>query len=425
LFVNTQHIIIRIDKRMNKLLIALLLALLAGVVTAEVFFDEEFKGDWESRWIKSESREDNGKIEGDAEHGLKTTQDARFYQYSASFPAFSNRDKTLVFQYEIRHGQNIDCGGGYLKLLPAGYDPKKFNGDTPYAIMFGPDICGGTKRTHVIFTYKGKNHLIKNDIPCEHDTFSHVYTLIVKPDQTFQVLIDNEEKRSGKLTEAFDFLPSKEINDPNAKKPEDWVDSPKIADPTDVKPEGYDTIAQQIPDPDAKKPEDWDDDLDGEWTAPMIDNPEFKGQWKPKMIDNPDYKGPWVHPQVPNPDYVEDDDIHAFDNLAGVGIEIWQVKSGTTFDNILVTDDEKLARKEAEESIADLKEQKAKKEKEDEEQRKKFEEERKKEEEKKKEEDANKKDDDKDDDKDDHKDDHDDHKDDHDDHHHKDDKDEL
>jgi len=395
---------------MNKFVVLLLLALVAAV-TAKTYFHEEFEGDWESRWVKSESREDNGKVTVDAEDGLKTTQDARFYQYSVAFPSFSNKDKTLVFQFEIRHGQNIDCGGGYLKLLTSGFDPKNFNGDTPYAIMFGPDICGGTKRTHVILTYKGKNHLIKNDVPCEHDTLSHVYTLIIKPDQTFRVLIDNEEKRAGSLTEAFDFLPPKEINDPNAKKPTDWVDNAKIPDPTDVKPENYDSIAQQIPDPEAKKPEDWDDDLDGEWTAPMIDNPEFKGTWKAKQIDNPDYKGPWVHPKVDNPEYAEDDSIYAFNNLAGVGLEIWQVKSGTTFNDILVTDDEEVAKKEAEEVLAKLKEQKAKKDKEDEEQRKKFEEERKKDEEKKKAEEADKKDDDKDDDKDDKTDDKDDDKD--------------
>lgn len=63
-----------------------------------------------------------------------------------------------------------------------------FGGDTPYSIMFGPDICGySTKKVHVIFTYKGKNHLIKKDIKAESDTLSHVYTLVVKPDNTYQV----------------------------------------------------------------------------------------------------------------------------------------------------------------------------------------------------------------------------------------------
>ena len=27
----------------------------------------------------------------------------------------------------------------------------------------------------------------------------------------------------------------------------------------------------------------------GEWTRPMIQNPNYKGKWKPPMIDNPDY----------------------------------------------------------------------------------------------------------------------------------------
>jgi calreticulin len=55
----------------------------------------------------------------------------------------------------------------------------------------------------------------------------------------------------------------------------------------DVKPEGHDDIPARLADPEAEKPDDWDDEDDGEWEAPMIDNPEFKGEWKAKMIDNP------------------------------------------------------------------------------------------------------------------------------------------
>lgn len=34
--------------------------------------------------------------------------------------------------------------------------------------LAGPDICGySTKKVHVIFNYKGKNHLIKKDIKCK------------------------------------------------------------------------------------------------------------------------------------------------------------------------------------------------------------------------------------------------------------------
>jgi calreticulin len=65
---------------------------------------------------------------------------------------------------------------------------KDFGGDTPYSIMFGPDICGfGTRKTHVILPYKGKNHLIKKDIKAETDQLTHVYTLRLMPNNTYSV----------------------------------------------------------------------------------------------------------------------------------------------------------------------------------------------------------------------------------------------
>jgi len=331
-------------------LIVLLLGLVAASI-AEVFFREEFDdAGWESRWVKSTSKGSEagevdataGKYYADAnDKGLHTKQDARFYQVSAKIPkAFSNRGKDLVFQFSVKHEQNIDCGGGYFKLLPGPLDQTKFNGDSKYYVMFGPDICGSsTKKTHVILNYKGENKLIKKDVKAESDQYSHVYTLILHPDNTYQVKIDGAEVQKGSLKEDWDFLLPREINDPAAKKPADWVDEKQIPDPTDVKPAGYDDIAKEIADPDAKKPDDWDDELDGSWEAPMINNPEYKGEWKAKMIDNPAYKGEWVHPKVPNPDFVDDDAIYAFDDIAFVGLEVWQVKAGTIFDHIIVTDD--------------------------------------------------------------------------------------
>jgi len=122
-----------------------------------------------------------------------------------------------------------------------------------------------------------------------------------------------------------------------------------MADPDDVKPEGYDDIPKQIVDPEASKPDDWDTDADGEWEAPMIANPDYKGPWKAKQIDNPDYKGPWVHPEIDNPDYVSDDTLYSYESFGAIGIDIWQVKSGTIFDNIIITN----SVKEAESFLAD------------------------------------------------------------------------
>jgi len=71
----------------------------------------------------------------------------------------------------------------------------------------------------------------------------------------------------------------------------------------------------------------------------MIDNPEYRGEWNPRMIVNPAYKGPWVHPEIDNPDYKEDPDLYLrCQDCSYVGFELWQVKSGTIFDDILVTD---------------------------------------------------------------------------------------
>lgn len=65
---------------------------------------------------------------------------------------------------------------------------KDFGGETPYSIMFGPDICGYvTKKVHAILTHKDKNHLIKSEVPAKTDQLSHVYTLHIKPDNTYTV----------------------------------------------------------------------------------------------------------------------------------------------------------------------------------------------------------------------------------------------
>uniref|UniRef100_A0A493TFL0 Calreticulin n=1 Tax=Anas platyrhynchos platyrhynchos TaxID=8840 RepID=A0A493TFL0_ANAPP len=240
---------------------------------------------WTQRWVESKHKPDYGrfvltagKFYGDAEKdkGIQTSQDARFYALSSRFEPFSNRDKTLVVQFTVKHEQNIDCGGGYVKLFPAGLSQEDMHGDSEYNIMFGPDICGpGTKKVHVIFNYKGKNVLINKDIRCKDDEFTHLYTLIVRPDNTYEVKIDNSKVESGSLEDDWDFLPPKKIKDPEAKKPEDWDERAKIDDPEDSKPEDWDK-PEHIPDPDAKKPEDWDEEMDGEWEPPVIQNPEYK-----------------------------------------------------------------------------------------------------------------------------------------------------
>lgn len=158
--------------------------------------------------------------------------------------------------------------------------------------------------------------------------------------------------RSGDLANNFDFLEPETIKDAEAKKPEDWVDDAKITDPEAKKPDDWEDHPAEIPQPDAVKPDDWDDEDDGEWEAPMIDNPDFEGEWTPKMIDNPDFKGKWVHPMIPNPDYKLNPNMYKVcrDGCTHVGFEIWQVEAGTIFDDIIVTDSIEEAHKYAHET---------------------------------------------------------------------------
>merc|ERR1711937_5816 len=175
--------------------------------------------------------------------------------------------------------------------------------------MFGPDKCGYNKRTHLIFSYKGKNVLKKSDLAYkqEGEGTSHLYTMVLKPDNTVRVEIDQEKIYEGGLKDDWELLKPKEISDPDDKKPADWVDEKRIVDA------------------EAKKPDDWDDEEDGEWEAPMKDNPEYKGVWEAKKIANPDYE--------------DDDNLYAFDDFGFIGFDLWQVKGGTLFDNIIITDD--------------------------------------------------------------------------------------
>merc|ERR1712157_406658 len=159
----------------------------------------------------------------------------------------------LIIQYQAKYEKDIECGGGYLKIGPKLDDLTKFSDPTPYNIMFGPDKCGYNKRTHLIFNYDGKNVLKKSDLAYkqEGDGTSHLYRMILKPDNTVRVEVDEEKIYEGSLKEDWEVLKPKEIADPADKKPDDWVEEKRIVDS------------------EAKKPDDWDDEEDGEWEATM------------------------------------------------------------------------------------------------------------------------------------------------------------
>merc|ERR1711915_1110187 len=108
------------------------------------------------------------------------------------------------------------------------------------------------------------------------------------------------------------------MDDPEDKKPDDWVEEKRMVDE------------------EAKKPDDWDD---GEWESPMTDNPAYKGDWSVKRISNPAYKGVWTAKKIANPEYEDDDSVYKYADFGFIGFDLWQVKGGTIFDNVIVCDD--------------------------------------------------------------------------------------
>merc|ERR1712151_454342 len=109
--------------------------------------------------------------------GIQTKEDSKFFGIAASFDSFSNDGKELIIQYQAKYEKDVECGGGYLKIGPKVADLSTFGDPTEYNIMFGPDKCGYTKRTHLIFNYKGKNVLKKTDLSYkqENEGTSHLY----------------------------------------------------------------------------------------------------------------------------------------------------------------------------------------------------------------------------------------------------------
>eukprot|EP00184_Porphyridium_aerugineum_P001802 CAMPEP_0184699206 /NCGR_PEP_ID=MMETSP0313-20130426/5558_1 /TAXON_ID=2792 /ORGANISM="Porphyridium aerugineum, Strain SAG 1380-2" /LENGTH=467 /DNA_ID=CAMNT_0027158255 /DNA_START=144 /DNA_END=1547 /DNA_ORIENTATION=- len=308
---------------------------------------------------------------------------AKHYAMSAPVKVASF-DKGFVLQYEVKANKGMTCGGAYLKLPAAPFkDLKKLDDKVPYSIMFGPDRCGSTQKVHLIIQAKDKatgemreHHLKTPPVPHRgSDQNVHLYRLEIddaKQEATIQV--DDITPQTFTFKDDFEppFQPPEEIDDPEDKKPEDWIDEAQMKDPNAVKPDDWDEEAprmiededakkpdgwmdkepEMIPDPSAVKPDEWDDEEDGAWEAPVIKNPKcevgcgawkrplkpnpnYKGKWQAPMVDNPDYKGAWAPRKIPNPNYYKLDKVGLLP-INAVAIEVWTMDEYVGFDDVLI-----------------------------------------------------------------------------------------
>lgn len=77
--------------------------------------DSNFKGADQGTWKWTAPKYYN---DAEADKGIQTGEDSKFYGISAKMEKFSNKDKDLVIQFQVAHQQGIDCGGGYVKVMP-------------------------------------------------------------------------------------------------------------------------------------------------------------------------------------------------------------------------------------------------------------------------------------------------------------------
>ncbi|XP_065886085.1 calnexin-like [Dysidea avara] len=376
---------------------------------SDIYFFETFSSEdeFDAKWITSEATkdgvdEDIAKYDGewsiespttggfDEDQGLVMKDAAKHYAIGAMLERpFTFEKDDFVMQYEVNFQEGLSCGGAYVKLLSQSdsLHLEELHEKTPYTIMFGPDKCGQSSKVHFIFRHKNpvtgeyeEKHAkaIETDFGFFDDKKTHLFKLIVKSDNTYNIAIDDVLTASGSLLEDFTppVNPPKEIEDPDDKKPSDWDEREKIPDPSAVKPDDWDEDAplkitdpnavkpdgwlddgpEYIPDPDASQPDDWDEEEDGEWEAPTIPNPACEevgcGEWKPPLIANPDYKGKWSAPlmdnplyqgiwkprRIPNPAFFEDNNPYkSMTPIGAIALELWTMSKDVHFDNFIIT----------------------------------------------------------------------------------------
>uniref|UniRef100_A0A2K6B3Z2 Calmegin n=1 Tax=Macaca nemestrina TaxID=9545 RepID=A0A2K6B3Z2_MACNE len=305
----------------------------------EVYFAETFDSGRLAGWVLSKAKKDDmdeeisiydgrweieelkeNQVPGD--RGLVLKSRAKHHAISAVLAKpFIFADKPLIVQYEVNFQDGIDCGGAYIKLLADTDDLilENFYDRTSYIIMFGPDKCGEDYKLHFIFRHKHpktgvfeEKHAKPPDVDLKKfftDRKTHLYTLVMNPDDTFEVLVDQTVVNKGSLLEDVvpPINPPKEIEDPSDKKPEEWDERAKI------------------PDPSAVKPEDWDESE----PAQIEDSSAVKPAGCPRKI--------------PNPDYFEDDHPFLLTSFSALGLELWSMTSDIYFDNFIICSEKEVA----------------------------------------------------------------------------------
>ncbi|CAK0818148.1 unnamed protein product, partial [Prorocentrum cordatum] len=258
---------------------------------------------WRDRWVEKVE-----KVEGVECEGPKRSSDRR-----AIAGVEGSRDRgfeELTIQHQVKYEKDVGCGGGYMKS--------------------GLELDDLTT-THLIFHHEGINVLEKSDLSYkwgEDAGISHLRRMVLKRYNSVRVEFDEEQIVKGFIKKDGGLKPE-EAPDPDDKEPADWVDSSMMDDPEEKKPDDW-VEEKRIVDESAAKLDNWDDEEDGEWEAPMEDDPAYKGNWIVKGTESLAYKGIWE---------AKKNIVHSYADFGFLEFHLWQVKGGTVVDIIILCDD--------------------------------------------------------------------------------------
>ncbi|KAJ3436639.1 calreticulin-3 [Anaeramoeba flamelloides] len=293
--------------------------LLLSFALSNVYFQETFDQDWKERWTipnedLGEWQYTTGPYYGSPElnHGIQTTSDKKHYLISSKFqkPLKTTLNKTLVIQYSYRNVQKLKCGGTYFKLFDTNFSPENFSAEDQYLIMFGPDECGvnGTP-LHIILNYRGNYYKWRKNANFKIGERTKIYTLVFNPNNTYQVYIDMEMIDSGEIFHDFGVYTTKTISKIFSNERDSEI---------------YFTENTE---------HENNSESESESETETESETESEGNSKEEieiLFEEAE--------QIDNPKYVSPNELHVFENLDYLGIDIFQVESGTIFDSFLICD---------------------------------------------------------------------------------------
>ena len=140
---------------------------------------------------------------------MKTVDPRKFYHISADMgKPINNRGKLLIISYTMKQEKEENHTMAAIKLWADGTDQKSINESTPYEISFGPNSGSTSTKRHFDYYMHFLNgtYQCKKMLHCIYDKYTHMFTLVIRPNNTAQILVDGEVIHENYLKEDFDVL---------------------------------------------------------------------------------------------------------------------------------------------------------------------------------------------------------------------------